>query len=161
MDVTINSSSPMYHVPEGTSIKEADSGAAKIYLLLLTYDVSEDDGDFNQKWEFIKGREAVYNHLKDLIIDSFETNHPLIIEESFIAVDTMKMKITDSKPIHKFMKDVIARGQIIDKSGFNIDDYISIESPESNESDPEEVRYGQGEQNIPYDQTNAVDGGEV
>ena len=73
----------------------------------------------------------------------------------------MKMKITDSKPIHKFMKDVIARGQIIDKSGFNIDDYISIESPESNESDPEEVRYGQGEQNIPYDQTNAVDGGEV
>ena len=34
------------------------------------------------------------------------------------------MKITDSKPIHKFMKDVITRGQIIDKTGFNIDDYI-------------------------------------
>lgn len=160
MDVTINSSSPMYHVPEGVSVKEADSGAAKVYLLLLTYDVPEEDGEFNQRWEFVKGREGVYNRIKELIIDSFETNHPLIIDESFIAVDTMKMKITDSKPIYKFMKDVIARGQIVDNTGFNIDDYFSMESVESS-TDPEEVRYGQGDQNIPYDQTNAVDGGEV
>lgn len=160
MDVTINSSSPMYHVPEGVSVKEADSGAAKIYLLLLTYDVSEEDGDFNQRWEFVKGREAAYNRIKEEIIYSFEkTNHPLIIDESFIAVDTMKSKITDSKPIHKFMKDVITRGQVVDNSGFNIDDYFSLESTDT--SDPEEVRYGQGEQNIPYDQANAVDGGEV
>lgn len=154
-------SSPMHHVPEGISIKEADSGAEKVYLLLLTYDVPEEDGEFNQKWEFVKGRENAYKRIRDEIIESFETNHPLIIDESFIAVDTMKMKITDSKPIHKFMKDVVARGQVIEDTGFNIDDYFSIESVEANTPNPEEVRYGQGEQNIPYDQTDAVDGGEV
>ena len=40
MDVTINSSSPMYHVPEGTSVKEADSGAAKIYLETIVVEFS-------------------------------------------------------------------------------------------------------------------------
>lgn len=152
-------SSPMYHVPEGVNVQDAVSGAEKVYLLLLTFDVPEEDGEFNQKWEFVKGREAAYNRIKELILDFYETYHPLIIGESYIAVDTMKAKITDSKPIYKFMKDVIERGQIVDESGFDIDDYFSMESTDT--SDSEEVRYGQGEQNIPYDQTNAVDGGEV
>lgn len=150
--------SPMYHVPEGINPDVAYAGSEKVYLLLLQFDVTEEEGKYSQKWEFVKGRENAYNRLKEEIIDSFESHNPLLFEYSYIAVDTMKAKITDSKLVYRFMKDVINRGQIIDPD-FNIDDYYTEE--ESSDESDNEVRYGQGEQNIPYDQSNAIDGGEV
>ena len=79
------------------------------YLLLIKTPNSDET-----YWEVIKGREEVYNYIKNNI-DIIDP------DESFIAANKVELDLDDMHTIYDFIKWVKEKNDIVDE--FDIDDY--------------------------------------
>lgn len=84
----------------------------KRYLILIVG--TDEDGDDFRDFEFVTGRTAAYNYIKNLV-------EVIDLVDSKIVVDSEK--IEDMKPVLRFMKYVLDTGLIIDP-GFDIMDHM-------------------------------------
>lgn len=89
--------------------KEAEE---KRYLILIVG--TDEDGDEFRDFEFVTGRTAAYDYIKNLV-------EAIDLIESKIVVDSEK--IGDMKPVLRFMRYVLDSGLITDP-GFDVMDYV-------------------------------------
>lgn len=104
----------------------------KEYLLLLEF-ILNDDQENERNFEFIRGTTAnVYEYIKNILFDNNVAG--LDIMHSYVIVDSPKVSISKRITIHKFMKNALVTGKVIDESGFNIDEYY-YEDPDNEEEE--------------------------
>lgn len=105
--------------PFTMDLKMAKSGE-KMYLVLYVYtcQIGEDVHDF----EFIVGRQATYDRIKELLTSSDE-DEQLDAMRSLVFVDSPKIQISKRLSIYSFMKDMKLNNKINDDTSFDINDY--------------------------------------
>lgn len=113
-------------------ILDKDNPDGKRYLVLIV-GVTEKGEDF-KSFEFITGRQTVYDYIKGLITADREYGS-IDIHESAIVITSDPVET--AKPIYDFMKAMVMSGKIEDP-GFDIDDYYVGEDVEEYNEEEEE-----------------------
>lgn len=104
-----------------------------MYLLLLESCPKNGDNTENYKyWEFVKGRQAVYDYIKDLLLeeDDESVDCLLDIDKSLIYADnphippeSNKLKLSNGINLYRFMKDCFVLQKVKDEGGFDIEEF--------------------------------------
>lgn len=99
---------------------QAAKAGEKMYLILLVYTCqdSEDVHDF----QFIIGRQATYDRLKELLQNS-DNDEQLDAMKSLVFVDSPKIQISKRLSVFSFMRDMKLNNKVIDDTSFDIHDY--------------------------------------
>lgn len=87
------------------------------YLVLLTGDYKDNDNQEYRDFEWIVGRQRLYDYLRDLILS--EDDVIIDIHKSLIIAETVT--INDYVSVYVFMKAV--KNIVIDDTGFDIEEY--------------------------------------
>lgn len=87
------------------------------YIVLLRGDVRDNESLEYRDFEWVVGRQKLYDYLKDLIVN--EEDVVINIHTSIILSETHK--ITDHLTVYEFMK--AAKNMVIDETGFDIEEY--------------------------------------
>ena len=92
----------------------------KLYLLLLIITSDVDNQEDENTFKFIKGRQEVYDYIKG----ELEAGVNLDCMKSLVLVDSPKISISKGVSVYSFMNDMRERGNVIDVSSFDIEDYF-------------------------------------
>lgn len=92
----------------------------KLYLILIVY--SRIDGEDMHDFEFVTGRQNVYDRIKELLTAN-ERGEEVDAMKSLIFVDSPKVQISKKLSLYRFMKDMKINDKVIDESSFDIQDY--------------------------------------
>lgn len=160
----------MFHVDgddrTGAQFKSALAAASKLYLVLYqSFPIDLDtkkDPEVIKDWEYVRGREAVYQSIVDRLNDE-ESGDTIDLLNSLVIVASYKRTIEEPITVYDFMKKMQVQKKIPECRLIDIDQYIDPDVyPElfTNESDSEKL-YGQGNTNIPYTEQEAEYGGDV
>lgn len=87
------------------------------YLVLLSGDYKDNDNQEYRDFEWIVGRQRLYDYLRDLILS--EDDVIIDIHKSLIISETVT--INDYVSVYEFMRAV--KNIVIDETGFDIEEY--------------------------------------
>ena len=90
----------------------------KLYLVLLYIGSDSDNEEDTKDFFFVKGRQAVFNAIKDAL-----ENYNVDAMRSLIFVDSPKVTISTKTTVYQFMKDMINTNKVINDTNFDINDY--------------------------------------
>lgn len=102
------------------------------YLVLLEGEYIDSDGENYKSYEIIKGRQATYDFIKDLlesqntgiseyIVDVSKSK--IIVEPPVITPETPRITLSNMLSVYAFMKAMKEKGRIVDESSFDIEEY--------------------------------------
>ena len=106
------------------------------YLILLSGEYKDSDGEVYKDWGIVKGRQKAYDYIKDILLaqDDLDTDVIIDVSESFIIAQPPV--ITESTPritfenmlsVYQFMRRMLIDGLVVDESNFVIEDYYDGE----------------------------------
>lgn len=102
----------------------------KTYLVLLEGEIPTNEGENYKTYEFILGRQATYDYIKDII-----QSQDIIFDamKSKVIVDSEKVNIGKALSVYNFMRIMKENNKVVDESSFDIEDYYyNIEEKENN-----------------------------
>ena len=102
----------------------------KTYLVLLEGEIPTNEGENYKTYEFILGRQATYDYIKDII-----QSQDIIFDamKSKVIVDSEKVNIGKALSVYNFMRIMKENNKVVDESSFDIEDYYyDIEEKENN-----------------------------
>lgn len=130
----------MEYIPEGENISEKDlytpgmvyeeeNKDEKTYLVLLVGENRDDGSTEFKDWNFVVGRQEVYDHIKSFI----ENEYVFIdVHKSYIISNSSTVTIDKKISIFKFMVTMKENDAVKDDTSFDIHEY-AYEDEEENE----------------------------
>lgn len=120
--------------PEEIEAKEKNkNGDLYKYLILLEGEYKYKDGENYKSFEFITGRQAAYDYIKDILMNMHDSDYEymldisksrIISEPPVVTKDTPRITLSNMLTVYSFMKIMREKGKITDDSSFDIEDYF-------------------------------------
>ena len=120
--------------PEEIEAKEKNkNGDLYKYLILLEGEYKYKDGENYKSFEFITGRQAAYDYIKDILMNMNDSDYEymldisksrIISEPPVVTKDTLRITLSNMLTVYSFMKIMREKGKVTDDSSFDIEDYF-------------------------------------
>lgn len=120
--------------PEEIEAKEKNkNGDLYKYLILLEGEYKYKDGENYKSFEFITGRQATYDYIKDILMNMHDSDYEymldisksrIISEPPVVTKDTPRITLSNMLTVYSFMKIMREKGKVTDDSSFDIEDYF-------------------------------------
>lgn len=104
------------------------------YLILLEGEYKDGDGENYRSFEFITGRQAAYDYIKEILENmhddsDFEylldvSKSKIISEPPVITPDTPRITLSNMLTVYSFMKIMREKGKVVDDSSFDIESFF-------------------------------------
>lgn len=120
--------------PEEIEAKEKNkNGDLYKYLILLEGEYKYKDGENYKSFEFITGRQATYDYIKDILMNMHDSDYEymldisksrIISEPPVVTKDTPRITLSNMLTVYSFMKIMREKAKVTDDSSFDIEDYF-------------------------------------
>ena len=103
------------------------------YLILLEGEYRKGDGESYRSFEFVTGRQAAYDYIKDILENMNDSDFEYVLDVSksriiseppVITKDTPRITLSNMLTLYSFMKAMKEKHKIIDESSFSVEDYF-------------------------------------
>lgn len=103
------------------------------YLILLEGEYKKGDGESYRSFEFITGRQAAYDYIKDILENMNDSDFEYVLDVSksriiseppVITKDTPRITLSNMLTLYSFMKAMKEKHKIVDESSFSVEDYF-------------------------------------
>ena len=104
------------------------------YLILLEGEYKDRDGENYRSFEFITGRQAAYDYIKEILENmhddsDFEylldvSKSKIISEPPVITPDTPRITLSNMLTVYSFMKIMREKGKVVDDTSFDIESFF-------------------------------------
>lgn len=106
------------------------------YLVLFNGEYKDNDNLQYRDWQIVKGRQATYDMIKDLLLaqDDLDTDTIIDVSTSYIIAEppvitenTPRITFENMLSVYAFMSKMLIKGLVVDDSSFCIEDYYDGE----------------------------------
>lgn len=110
-----------------------NNGDLYTYLILLEGEYKKGDGESYRSFEFVTGRQAAYDYIKDILENMNDSDFEYVLDVSksriiseppVITKDTPRITLSNMLTLYSFMKAMKEKHKIIDESSFSVEDYF-------------------------------------
>lgn len=102
-------------------------GGDILYLLILSSESRYDDYESTHTWEFVTGRQEVYDFIINMLRSEEDSDTIVDIDNSFIYADNPAVehgiRISNKVSIYQFMKNMVQLGKVKIDETFDIEEY--------------------------------------